>query len=160
MVIVCVATVEFVQFWSVTTSVTPSVTPAVTLFGVSSVVSSPNPVKLVTFPLAKSVKSVMLAIVGVVGAAIVGVGSAGQEQQYLFGEGVLNTGQPGYQFWKVRGSPLAQRDQGILELLLVELLMVELSRFLRRPTQQSEAIFRAMVWMFSGVRVTRSLKQT
>lgn len=131
MVIVSVAPVEFVQLWSVTPSVMDSVVSA----------------KLV-----KSVKLVALVIVGV------GVVVAGQVQQYLFGEDFLNTGQPGYQFWKVRGSPLAHWDQDILELL-VELL-VELLRFLRRPTQQSEVTFRAMVWMFSGVSVTSSLKQT
>lgn len=76
-----------------------------------------------------------------------------QLQQSLFGRGDLNTGQPGYQFWKVRGSPLAQRVQGILELL------VEL-KFLRRPIQWSELSFRAMFWMLAGVAVISSLKQT
>lgn len=55
---------------------------------------------------------------------------AGQVQEQLqqtgSGEGGFNTGQPGYQFWKARGSPLAQRDQNMVELLV---------RFLRRPTQ-------------------------
>lgn len=57
---------------------------------------------------------------------------------------------PGYQFWKVRGSPLAQRDQNGL--------LGELD-FLRRPTQVTEVSFLVMLWMLLGLTVTRSLKQ-
>lgn len=57
---------------------------------------------------------------------------------------------PGYQFWKVRGSPLAQRDQNGL--------LGELD-FLQRPTQVTEVSFLVMLWMLLGLTVTRSLKQ-
>lgn len=43
-----------------------------------------------------------------------------QLQQSIFGRGDLNTGQPGYQFWKKSGSPLAHPVQGV-SLLLVPL---------------------------------------
>lgn len=55
-----------------------------------------------------------------------------QLQQLIFEKGDLNTGQPGYQFWKARGSPLAQRDQAIPVSLVKS---YEGKKYLRRPIQ-------------------------
>lgn len=82
-----------------------------------------------------------------------------QLQQSLLGKGDLNTGLPGYQFWKARGSPLAHLVQlkSVVELVL--LLAVQV-KFLRRPIQEAEEILLAIQWLLLGVTVTRSLKQT
>lgn len=94
-----------------------------------SVISS-NKLKFVMFGVVNSVYPVKLVGPGVVAAGQV----QEQLQQSILGKGDLNTGQPGYQFWKARGSPLAQRDQDLLWLPLEELIE-SLSRYLRRPTQ-------------------------
>lgn len=117
-------------------------------------------VKFVTSGFVDSVKLVKFITSGLVGSVnlvklvvVVAVVSGQLHEQNVFAEEDLNTGQPGYQFWKMRGSPSAQRDQDILELSVEE-------KFLRRPTQLSEVRFWEMVLMFSGVTVTSSLKQT
>lgn len=59
------------------------------------------------------------------------VGLAGhvqeQLQQSLFKRDDFDTGRPGYQFWKVRGSPLAQ--------LLHDMFCMLVEKFFRRPIQ-------------------------
>lgn len=80
--------------------------------GVNSVISVRSSLQLVTL-----CPDCVAVVLGVVNSALVVmgvVGLAGHVQEQLqhtvllggFGEG-MGSGQPGYQFWKARGSPLA-----------------------------------------------------
>lgn len=106
------------------------------------VTPDPTEVKFVTGSVVKMVEKMPAVVAGQVQE---------QLQQSIFGRGNLETGMSGCQFWKTTGSPFAHWIQVEPSVLLM------LGKYLRRPIQCSDFSMWTMIWMFSGVRLTRSL---